>query len=180
MTSTGSLNGHFYGPSSVSLGTHQDPSALVNQLQFNLQTPYSIESMKSNFEKPKPVLIEKFPPAPIHGYRSMSPILSHGVPSSPLSSLSNGRLNFAVQLAKVDAKKLWKKQKEQMVDDLTTVKTKDFKKINSTANQKMTKQIPKKVMTAHFEYHFIFLSNFPFSHYLIFLFFYCFFISCDL
>ncbi|XP_046840483.1 LOW QUALITY PROTEIN: protein moonraker-like [Xenia sp. Carnegie-2017] len=147
MTSTDSLNGHFYGPSSVSLGTHQDPSALVNQLQFNLRTPYSIESMKSNFEKPKPVLIEKFPSAPIHGYRSMSPILSHGVTSSPLSSLSNERLNFAVQLAKVDAKKLWKKQKEQeMIDDLTIVKTKDFKKINSTANQKKTKQIPKKVV----------------------------------
>ena len=90
-----------------SFGQSNEPSQYLNQLKFNINTPYSINSLASNFKKPQPLMIEKLPVGP----SAAVPVIPNGegvssVPSSPASSISSDRLHFAVQLAKMDAKKL--------------------------------------------------------------------------
>ena len=110
----------FRGPSSIPLGKHcdTDPSQHINQLQFNLHAPYSINSLASNFQKPRPLVIEKFPVfAPEEPAKPLA--IRHGasIPSSPASSVCSERLHFAVQLAKIDAKKLLRERKELEASD---------------------------------------------------------------
>ncbi|XP_028396466.1 protein moonraker-like [Dendronephthya gigantea] len=103
----------FRGPSSFPLGKHHqnpDPSIYANQLKFNLHSSYSVNSLASNFQKPQPLVVEKlsgFPPSSHPGVQ-----LGGSIPSSPASSVASERLHLAVQLAKVDAKKIWRQQKE--------------------------------------------------------------------
>lgn len=95
------------GHSSIPFGQSNDPTQHLNQLKFNINMPYSINSLASNFQKPKPLMIEKLPVES----SAVVPVIPHGqgpisLPSSPASSISSDRLHFAVQLAKMDAKKL--------------------------------------------------------------------------
>ena len=157
----------FRGPSSVPLGKRHDtdPSQHINQLQFNLHAPYSINSLASNFQKPQPLLIEKFPVFPLSGPPA-NPVAHHSapsIPSSPASSVSSERLHFAVQLAKIDAKKLWKERKEQeesgnmedgkeTKDDLRNVKTtqiKGAKKLTQDAKRPNVGYVQYKVCHSH-------------------------------
>ena len=76
----------------------------MNQLQFNLRTVPKAFSLETNFQKPKPIVIEKLQPMKAkdndnerHGRVSL-------IRSS--SSLSSDRLELAMQLAKRDVKKL--------------------------------------------------------------------------
>lgn len=104
----------FRRPSAIPIGkphdNNRDPFQHVNQLQFNLRAPYSINALATSFRKPQPLVIEKFPcggPAENPGVPQ-----SVRIPASPASSVSSDRLHLAVQLAKIDAKKLWLEQKE--------------------------------------------------------------------
>ena len=128
----------FRGPSSIPLGKHHDtdPSQHMNQLQFNLHAPYSVHSLETNFQKPQPLVIEKFPVLPPSG-PTKHPVVHHDapIPSSPASSVSSERLHFAVQLAKIDAKKLWRKQKELQESEeegREEVKQDDLRKMKAT------------------------------------------------
>ena len=97
----------------------------VNQLQFNIHTPYSINSLASNFQKPQPLVIEKVPvkASTVTEVPSITPIHQVSLPSSPASSISSDRLHFAVQLAKMDAKKLKEhREMEQYEQNLKEVK----------------------------------------------------------
>jgi hypothetical protein len=148
----------FRGPSSVPLGKHHDtdPSQHINQLQFNLHAPYSINSLASNFQKPQPLLIEKFPVFPPRG-PTENPVARHSapsIPSSPASSVSSERLHFAVQLAKIDAKKLWKERKEQEesgnMEDGKETKN-DYRNVKTTqikAAKKLTQDAKKLTQDA--------------------------------
>lgn len=75
----------------------------MNQLQFNLQ-PRKAFSLETNFQKPKPLIIEKLHPAKvvnINDERSYPISLARSS-----SSLSSDRLELAMQMAKRDVKKL--------------------------------------------------------------------------
>ena len=125
------------GPSSIPLGKHHNtnPSQHINQLQFNLHAPYSIHSLASNFQKPQPLTIEKFPVYP-PSEATAYPKVHHGaqMSSSPTSSVSSERFHFAVQLAKLDAKKLWKEQKElkEMENEKDEIKQNDLRKVKTS------------------------------------------------
>ena len=126
----------FRGPSSVPLGKHHDPpSQHINQLQFNLHAPYTINSLASNFQKPQPLVIERFPLSPPRGPIT-NPVVRRDppIPSSPASSVSSERMHLAMQFAKIDAKKLWKEQKElKESEDMEEEK----EKINGDNSRKM-------------------------------------------
>lgn len=130
----------FRGPSSVPLGKHHqnpDPSLHVNQLQFNLHTPYSVNSLASNFQKPQPLVVEKLSGFPPTSHPGLQPGAS--VPLSPASSLGSERLHFAVQLAKVDAKKIWRQQKELADSDKLVEVEEEIEQ--DKRNMKLTKNV---------------------------------------
>ncbi len=73
------------------------------QLQFNLNTPSKRGNLQTTFQKPRPIVIEKLAPAkPPEPGILQRPSSNNSV----LSSLSSERLEFAMQLAKRDVKKL--------------------------------------------------------------------------
>ena len=74
-----------------------------DQLQFNLHSPPRKLNLETTFQKPRPIIIEKLVPAPHVSYHQQPRLSSN---SSQLGSISNGRLEFAMQLAKRDVKKL--------------------------------------------------------------------------
>ena len=134
----------FRGPSSVPLGKQHDPSQHVNQLQFNLHAPYAISSLASNFQKPQPLVIEKFPkfaatPHPVERHCA-------SMPSSPASSVCSERMHLAMQFAKIDAKKLWKEQKEleelgNVEEGIEKIRGSSLKKAKATQAKAVKKTI---------------------------------------
>ena len=82
----------------------------MNQLQFNLEAVPKAFNLETQFEKPKPILIEKVDPV-----KTEATCAGRNYPVSltrSSSSLSSDRLDLAVQLAKRDVKKL----KNMLVD----------------------------------------------------------------
>ncbi len=75
------------------------------QLQFNLHSPPKRFNLETNFVKPRPIVIEKLAPKQQEVRFQKAPArLSSN--DTPFSSLSSERLEFAMQLAKRDVKKL--------------------------------------------------------------------------
>ena len=149
----------FRGPTSIPLGKHHntDPSQHVNQLQFNLHAPYSINSLASNFQKPQPLVIEKFPVLPPE--EPTRPLAVHhnrSIPSSPASSVSSERLHLAVQLAKIDAKKLLRERKQleasENTDEQKEAERNDLGKVKPTHGSRKLPQNAGRPNIGHVEY----------------------------
>eukprot|EP00794_Sanderia_malayensis_P013777 gene13777-15219_t len=77
------------------------------QLRFNLNCPTEKDNLQRTFQKPRPIVIEKLLPskAPVEPANQFQVAVNSNV-SRPSSSLSSERLEFAMQLAKRDVKKL--------------------------------------------------------------------------
>lgn len=116
----------------ASAGQIQDTTTTIipapkykNQLQFNLKTPTKASNLVTMFKEPKPIIIEKLIPTKenIAVYdRKNYPDL---VRSS--SSLSSERLELAMQLAKMDVKKLKNMLADPQINMPVVVGSKDAK-----------------------------------------------------
>ena len=104
-----------------------------NQMQFNLNVPVRPANMAVRFQKPDPIVIEKYTGSP--------PNVSVGSnPAFSFSSVSEEKLALAVQLAKRDMKQ---KNFQEQIERINTDKRNKLK--SQTGKQSRSKTIKSRV-----------------------------------